>query len=76
MEQLIEYIAKGLVVHPDEVEIRHTTEGTSDLYELNVAGEDMGRVIGRQGQTARAMRAVVRAASARIGRRAHLDIVD
>ncbi|MGM0574148.1 MAG: KH domain-containing protein [Myxococcota bacterium] len=78
METLIEYIAKGLVDDPDEVDVRLTETDDNDveIYELTTASDDLGKVIGRRGRTAQAIRAVVAAASARTGRKAHVEIVD
>lgn len=77
MKTLIEHIAKGLVDDPDQVQILEAgVEDGVELYELKVAGEDMGKVIGRQGRTAKALRSVVRVAAARHGRRASVEIVD
>ncbi|MCB9729494.1 MAG: KH domain-containing protein [Deltaproteobacteria bacterium] len=78
METLIEYIAKGLVDDPDKVEVQagQSSDPGLDVYELSVGEGDVGKVIGRQGRTARALRAVVRAAGARAGRRATVEILD
>lgn len=79
MEELITYVARSLVDHPDDVSVAVRAgedEDTTDVYELTVAQADLGRVIGRHGRTARAMRAVVRAAAAKSGRNAQLDIVE
>lgn len=77
MEQLVEYIAKGLVTHPDRVEVaRREDDDDPIVLELDVEPGDRGKVIGRRGRTAEAMRCVVRAAAARAGRRAALEIVD
>lgn len=76
---LVELVAKQLVDHPDDVSVsvggRRDGEH-SDLYELTVNQDDLGQVIGRQGRTARAIRAVVRAASAKHGRHAQVEIVE
>lgn len=79
MEELITYVAKALVDSPDEVKVATTAaedEGGQDLYELTVDQGDLGRIIGRRGRTARALRAVVRAAAAKTGRNAQLEIVE
>ena len=79
IQQLVELIATKLVDHPDEVSVTHGggREGEhSDHYELKVQQDDLGQVIGRQGRTARAIRAVVRAAAAKHGRHAQVEIVE
>ena len=79
MEELITYVARALVDNPDEVKVATTAaegEGSQDLYELTVDQGDLGRIIGRRGRTARALRAVVRAAAAKTGRSAQLEIVE
>ena len=65
MKELVETIAKALVDHPDEVEVTETQEGRSIHIKLKVAPEDMGKVIGKQGRIAKAIRSVVKAATAR-----------
>lgn len=79
MDELITYVARSLVDHPDDVAVTANAaddENGTDVYELAVAQPDLGRVIGRHGRTARAMRAVVRAAAAKTGRKAQLEIVE
>jgi len=73
---LVEYMAKSLVNHPDQVQIEEVGGARSTVYELRVASSDMGRVIGKDGRVANAMRSLVRVSSARSGRRAILEIVD
>jgi predicted RNA-binding protein YlqC (UPF0109 family) len=73
MKNLIEYIARSLVDDPMEVHITQQQRGSTTLFELQ---EDMGRVIGKGGRVANAMRMVLRVAAAREGKRASLDIVD
>ncbi len=75
-KDLIEYLAKSLVDNPDEVEVKETEEETSVQLELSVNQKDLGKVIGRQGKTARAMRTILGAAAAKEGRRARLEIVE
>ncbi len=70
--ELIEFIAKSIVTNPDDVRVTIRDDG--DLLELETSAEDRGRVIGRQGRVAKAMRAVL--AASRSGTRARLDIVD
>lgn len=75
MKNLIEYIAKSLVDDPTEVKVNEQVARGGVRIELSVADEDMGRVIGRGGRVANAMRALLRVAAARKGTRATLDIV-
>ena len=76
MEDLITYIGKGIVSHPDDFKVDKKVEGDVDLYNLTVNQDDFGQVIGRQGRTARALRAIARAAAARTGRRAQVEILE
>lgn len=76
MQQLIEYIVKGLVEFPDDVEVQAVEDGDVDVFEISVADDDLGRVIGRHGRTANAIRAVVGAASSKQGRRSQVEILD
>ncbi|MEO2003313.1 MAG: KH domain-containing protein [Candidatus Poribacteria bacterium] len=76
MTELIEYIAKLLVDNPDEVSVEEGLVGRTTIIELRVAASDLGQVIGRQGRTARALRAVLAAAATREDRRAVLEIVE
>lgn len=76
MKDLIDYIARSLVEDPTQVEVsEHTSRGAANL-ELSVAKEDMGRVIGKGGQVANAMRLLLRVAAAREGKQVNLDVVD
>lgn len=76
MVNLINYIARSLVSEPDEVQVHKNVDDDLDVYELTVGADDLGKVIGRQGRTARAMRAVLRAASAKSDRRSQLEIIE
>ena len=76
IRELIELIAKALVDVPDSVEVREIEGEQSSVIELRVAREDLGKVIGKQGRTARAMRTVLSAASAKLKKRAVLDIIE
>jgi len=76
MKELIAYIAKALVDNPDEVEVREVEGEQSSVIELRVAKEDLGKVIGKQGRTARAMRTILSAASTKLRKRAVLDIIE
>lgn len=74
MKDLIEYIAASLVDKPEEVRVKEIDNGQGTTLELTVARDDLGKVIGRQGRTARAMRIVLGAASAKAQKRVMLDI--
>lgn len=76
MNELILYIAKHLVDHPEEVTVTEVEGEDGVVYELRVAPSDMGKVIGRQGRIAREIRAVVRAVAQRTGKKVSVDIVD
>jgi len=76
MKELIEYIARSVVDDPTQVEVRSRRQGPTTDLQLKVAKEDMGRVIGRNGRVANAMRALLRVSAARQNKRAHLEIVD
>jgi predicted RNA-binding protein YlqC (UPF0109 family) len=76
LKDLIEYIARSLVNDPTQVHIEQRRRGQVIHYELEVAKEDMGRVIGRNGRVANAIRVLLRVAAAREEKRASLDIVD
>ncbi len=66
MKELIEYIAKALVDHPEEVHVSEIEGENTSVIELKVAKEDLGKVIGKNGRTARAMRTILSAASTKI----------
>ena len=74
MRELLELIAKALVDHPDEVVVTEEQEGKNIRIQLHVAPSDMGKVIGRQGRIAKAIRAVVKAAASRDDIRVDVDI--
>ena len=76
MKDLIEYIAKALVDHPDQVSVTAIDGSQTAVLELKVAKEDLGKIIGKQGRTARAMRTILSAASAKLQRRTVLEIVE
>lgn len=75
MKELVEVIAKSLVENPDEIVVTQTENGNDLLIELKVAPSDMGKVIGRQGRIAKAIRAVVKAASSRSDRKVVVEIL-
>jgi uncharacterized protein len=74
MEDLLAYLARELVDNPDEVRVERRDAGPEVVLELFVAGDDVGKVIGKQGNVARALRTVVRASAVRTGRRVHVEI--
>jgi predicted RNA-binding protein YlqC (UPF0109 family) len=76
MKNLIDYIAKALVDNPDEVNVSEVEGNQTSILELKVAKEDLGKVIGKQGRTARAMRTILSAASAKIHKRTVLEIIE
>lgn len=76
MKELVEVIAKALVDKPDEVEVTEHESGNTLVIELRVAPGDMGKVIGKQGRIAKAIRSVVKAASTKDDRKVVVDILD
>ena len=76
MKDLIGYIAQALVDHPEQVNVSEVEGDQKDVLELKVAKEDIGKVIGKQGKTARAMRTILSAASAKTKKRTVLEIVE
>jgi hypothetical protein len=76
MKELIEYIAKSLVDNPNEVEVAEVEGEKTTVIELKVAREDLGKVIGKQGRTARAMRTILNAAGTKMKKRAVLEILE
>ena len=75
MQDLVEYMARSLVDHPEDVRVTETSGAHALIYELRVRGSDKGWVIGRQGRVANAMRTLLRVAASRRRRRAVLEIV-
>ncbi len=75
MKELVEYVAKSLVDDPSQVTVTETASGGSVVLELHVAPEEMGRVSGRNGRVANALRMLLRVQSARQGKRVTLEIV-
>lgn len=73
---MLEYVAKGLVDKPDEVRVVRTERDGAVVFELHVAPDDVGKVIGRQGRIVRALRTLVRAAGGRMNQRALLEVVE
>jgi hypothetical protein len=76
LKELLEYLAKALVDSPDDVRVESTETETTVILELNVAKEDIGKVIGKQGRIARALRTVIKASAVKNGKRAIVEIVD
>ena len=76
MKDLIHYIASALVDHPDQVQVQETEQDDTIIIELTVAQEDLGKVIGKQGRTAQAMRALLSAAAGKINKRSRLEIME
>ena len=76
MKELIECIAKALVDHPDQVEVNEISGEKTLICELRVAQGDLGKVIGKEGRTAKAIRAIITAAAMKVGKRAQLEILE
>ncbi len=76
MKSLTEYIARSLVEHPDEVDVREFRRGNQVTLELQVAKDDMGRVIGRNGRVVNSIRTLLRVAAERDGLQVTLDVAE
>ena len=76
MEALISFMARQLVDDPDQVSVKEVAGDVSSVFELSVAESDLGKVIGKSGRTARAMRTILSAASVKSGKRAVLEILE
>ena len=76
MKDLIKYIAQALVDYPDQVSVNEVEGNQTSVLELKVAKEDLGKVIGKQGRTARAMRTILSASSAKVKKRTVLEIIE
>jgi predicted RNA-binding protein YlqC (UPF0109 family) len=76
MKELIKYIAQALVDNPEDVQVTEVEGEQTSVIELKVAKEDLGKVIGKQGRTARAMRTILSAASTKVRKRAVLEIIE
>jgi predicted RNA-binding protein YlqC (UPF0109 family) len=76
MKDLIKYISQALVDHPDQVEVTEIAGEQTSVIELRVAKEDLGKVIGKQGRTAKAMRTILSAASTKLRKRTVLEIIE
>lgn len=76
LRELVDYLARGLVDRPEEVKVEEVSEPDALVFELVVAEEDLGKVIGKQGRTAKALRTILAAASAKTRRRVILEILE
>jgi predicted RNA-binding protein YlqC (UPF0109 family) len=76
LKELIEFIARALVDKPDEVQVAEIAGEQTVVLELRVAKDDLGKVIGKQGRTVKAMRAILSAASSKLRKRADLEILE
>ena len=75
MKEIVEVIARSLVEHPEAVVVEEKQDGGQTVLELHVASDDMGKVIGKQGRIAKAMRTVVKAAAMRENRKVTVEII-
>jgi len=76
VKELLEFLARALVDHPEQVRVEETETGDNVVLRLSVAKEDVGKVIGKQGRIARALRTVVKASAVKDGKQATVEIVD
>ncbi len=76
LKELVEFIAKKLVDRPDEVRVNEVNAERTTVIELRVAKEDLGKIIGKEGKTAKAIRTILSAASAKLNKRVFLEIVE
>lgn len=76
MKDLVKYIAEALVDYPEQVSVNEVVGNQTSVLELSVAKEDLGKIIGKQGRTARAIRTILSAASAKIKKRTVLEIIE
>ena len=76
MKELVQMIVEALVDYPEEIEIEEISGGQTTVLELSVAKEDLGKVIGRQGRTALALRTIINCGSAKMKRRVILEIME
>ena len=76
MKDLVDRIARALVDYPDQVEVSEVEGEQTSVIELKVAKDDLGKVIGKQGRTARSIRTILSAASAKVKKRAVLEIIE
>lgn len=76
MKELVNYIASSLVDEPDAVKVDEVDRDDLTVYELRVASDDLGKVIGKQGRTARAIRSLLSAAAEKVDKKARLEIIE
>ena len=76
MKEFLQFVAQQLVNNPDAVDVRETRGDTASILELRVAKEDLGRVIGKQGRTAKSLRIVLSAVASRTNRKVVLEIIE
>jgi uncharacterized protein len=76
MKELVQYLAKSLVTNPDAVEVKETQTDDASVFEVKVAKEDLGRIIGKQGRTAKSIRTLLNAVASRGNRKVVLEIVE
>ncbi len=76
LKDLVEYLAKALVDHPNQVDVNEVVGEQTTVLELKVAKDDLGKIIGKQGRTARALRTVLSAVSTKLKKRAVLEIIE
>jgi len=76
MKELITYIARALVDHPDEVKVFEVDGGRTSIFELRVSKQDIGKVIGKEGKTAKAMRTIISAAASKLRKNYILEIME
>lgn len=76
LKNLLEEIAKALVDHPEQVEVAEVEGEQTTVFELKVSKEDLGKIIGKEGRTARSLRTIIGAASAKLKKRSVLEIIE
>ena len=76
MKELVQYLAKCLVNNPDAVEVKESEADATAVYELKVAKDDLGRIIGKQGRTAKSIRTILNAAASKTNRKVVLEIIE
>lgn len=76
MKELVQYLARSLVSNPDAVEVAESALADGAVYELRVAKDDLGRIIGKQGRTAKSIRTILNAAASKTSRKVSLEIVE
>ncbi|HEY2775271.1 MAG TPA: KH domain-containing protein [Candidatus Binatia bacterium] len=76
MFDLVDFLARSLVLHPDSVIVRQNSAEAQTSFELRVHKEDLGRVIGKQGRTAKSLRTILNAAASRVQQKASLEIIE